>query len=67
MTNIELDATKSMTWKFHVDDSQGNNRYDMMLGCDIMPKLKIYLFLSNNKSRVNRGAYKICMAPYLKN
>ena len=32
----ELDAMKSVTWNFHVDDLQGNHRYDMVLGGDIL-------------------------------
>ena len=28
----ELDATKSVTWSFHVDDSQKHSRYDMIIG-----------------------------------
>ena len=36
-TNVELvlpglDTMKSVTWSFHVDDSQRNSRHDMIMG-----------------------------------
>ena len=30
----ELDTTKSVTWNFHIDESQGTHRDDMILGRD---------------------------------
>ena len=44
----------------HVDDSQGNNRYNMILVHDIFYKINMYLCLSNNTNRLNGGAYKGC-------
>ena len=59
----ELDAMKSITWNFHVDDSQGNYKYNMILGSDILSKLQIYLFLFNSKIGVNEGTYKAFSNP----
>ena len=42
---------------------QGNHRYDMILGREIMSKLRIYLCFSNNKIRGNGGTYKGYTAP----
>ena len=41
----ELDATNIITWDFHVDDSQGNHKYGMILGRDIFPNYK-YIYVS---------------------
>ena len=32
----ELDAMKSVTWSFHVDDSQKYSRYEMIIGRDLL-------------------------------
>ena len=50
-SNIEIllpkfDATKIITWEFHVDNSQRNHKYDMILGRDIFSELRIGLFFS---------------------
>jgi hypothetical protein len=37
----ELDATKSVTWMFHVDDSPGVHRYDMIIGRDNLSELNL--------------------------
>ena len=37
----ELDETKIVEWDFHVDVSRSNNRYDMILGRDIMSALDL--------------------------
>ena len=54
----KLDATKFLTWNLYLSDLKVKHRYDMILVCDILYKLKIYLLFSNNTIRVNRGAYK---------
>ena len=51
---------KILTWNLHVDGFQSKHRYNMILGCDILYKLKIYLFLFENKIRVNGGIYEGC-------
>ena len=56
----KLYATKSVTWNFHVDDSQKNSRYDMIIGWDLLVELKLYLLLSNHTIIGNGGAYKGC-------
>ena len=48
---------------FHVDDLQGNCRYDMILGCNIFYELKIDLCLSNNNVKGNGFAYEGYNAP----
>ena len=52
-----------MAWNFHVYDSQGNIRYDMIIGRDIFPELQIYLCLSDNTIRGNGGTHEGCTAP----
>ena len=32
----DLDSTKSVTWNFHVGESQGTHRCDMIIGRDIL-------------------------------
>ena len=56
----ELDATKSMTWNFHMDDSQKNSRYDMIMGRDLLLELKLDLCFSYCTIKGNVGAYKAC-------
>ena len=36
----KLYTTNIITWIFNVDDSQGNHNYNMILGYDILSKLK---------------------------
>ena len=47
-----------MMWNFHIDDSQGCHRYDMILRCDIFSELNIDLCLSNNTGKVNVGVFE---------
>ena len=54
---------KTVAWNFHVGDSQVNQRYNIIPGCDILYKLKLYLCLSANKNKGGGGAYKGCMSP----
>ena len=66
-TNVELvlpklDATKSVAWIFHVDDLQKNSRYDMIIGRDLLLKLKLDLCLSDYNIKGNGGAYGGCTA-----
>ena len=46
-----------------MDDYQVKHRYNMILGWDIMFKLKIDLYFSDNKIRGNIGGYEGCVAP----
>ena len=41
----ELDAKKSVTWNFYMDDSQKNSRYDMIIGRDLLLELTLDLCL----------------------
>ena len=59
----ELDATKSVTWSFHVDDSRKISRYDMILGQDLFLEIKLDLCLSGYTIKGNGGAYKGCTSP----
>ena len=43
-----------------MSDSQGNHKYDMILGHDKLSELQIYLCFSNNTIRVNGGMYEVC-------
>ena len=54
---------KSVTWNSCAGNFQGSYKYNMILGCNILSKLNIYLCLSNNTSTVNMGAYKGCTEP----
>ena len=49
----ELYLTKKLMWSFHVDDSQGNHRYYVILVIDVLSGLKVELFLYNYNIRVN--------------
>ena len=46
-----------------MDDSRGNNKYDMILGRRILSKLQIDLCFSDNIIWLNVGAYKGCTDP----
>ena len=59
----KLDAKKGIALNFHMDDSWGNHRYNMILGCDILSELKEYLRFSIITIRVNGGAYEVCTDP----
>ena len=50
-------------WNFHVDDSQENARYDIILGRDVVPEIWIYLYISNYTIRGNGCEYKGCATP----
>ena len=52
---------RSITWDFHVDDSQGNHKYDIILGREIFSGLQIYPCFFNNNIRINGGKLKVCM------
>ena len=41
-------------------ESQGNHRYGMIIGCDILSGLIIYLCLSDYTIRWKRVAYEVC-------
>ena len=45
-----------MTWNLNVDDFHGKQRYDMILGYDILSKIKMDLCFSENTIRENGGA-----------
>ena len=53
-----MDAMKIVKRNFHVDDSQTNHRYNMILDCDILYELKTDLFISYYTIRRNEGASK---------
>ena len=59
----ELDMMKSVTWSFHVDDSQKNSRYDMIIGQDLLLELKLDLCLSDYTIKGNGGVYEVFKAP----
>ena len=56
--NLTSYAMKSMKWDFHVDDSQSDYMYYMILCRDILSKLKIDLCFPNNTRKGNGGAYE---------
>ena len=58
----ELDATKSVTWSFHVDDSQKNLHDDIIIGRDLLLELKLDLFSPDQMIKGNGGAYEGCTA-----
>ena len=60
---LELDATKSITWNFYVDELHRNHTYNTLLGRDILFELQICLCFSNNKIRGNGGAYEGYTSP----
>ena len=43
----DMDAKKSVTWDFHVDDLQRTHRYETILGDYIFSKLNIDFCFSN--------------------
>ena len=51
-----------LAWNYHVDDWQGNHRYDIILWRDILSKINIDLYFSNNTIRGNGGAHEGCIA-----
>ena len=59
----ELYATKSMTWSFHMGESQRNSRYDMIIGRELLLELKLDLCFFNYTIKGNGGVYEGCTAP----
>ena len=45
-----------------MDESQGNHKYYMILGGEILSELKIALCFSNNTIRLNGGTVEGCTA-----
>ena len=56
----KLDATKSMTWNFHMDDSQKHSRYEMIIGQDLLLELKLDLCFYDCTIKGHGGAYEAC-------
>ena len=56
----KLDATKSVTLNFHVDDLQKNSRFDMIIGRDVLLELNLDLCFSDCTVKGNGGGYKGC-------
>ena len=54
---------KITTCNFHVDDSQGNHKYNIIIGREIFSKLKMYLFLTDHVIRGKGGTYEGCNTP----
>ena len=50
----ELDANKIVTWKCHVDDSDDNNRHDMIIGRDLLAALSMSLDLVTTSYNVQK-------------
>ena len=59
----KLDTMKIITWNFHVDYSQGNHKYNMILRYYILSELQIDICLSDNTIRGNICVYAGCTAP----
>ena len=64
----ELNATKIVSWKFHVD-KKTNGRYDMILGRYLLTTPGLDLKFSENLIIVGEVPYEGCLAPmtYLSN
>ena len=59
----ELSVTKSVMWNFHVNNSQENHGYNMVLGRNIFSELNIYICFYKNTIRENGGTHEECTAP----
>ena len=59
----ELDVMKSVTWIFHMDDLQKNSRYDIIIGQDLLLKIKLGLCFSIYTIKRDGGAYEECTTP----
>ena len=51
-----------MTRKWHVDDS-ANGRYDMILGRDILPELRLNLKFSEHVIKADEGTFMGATSP----
>ena len=60
----ELDATKSVTWSFHVGELQKNSQYDMIIGRYLLLELKLDLCFSSYTIKGNGGTYDGCKKSY---
>ena len=56
----ELDAIKSVTWNIHMDDSQRNARYDIIVGRDLLSGLQLDLCFYYYTIGGNGGTYEGC-------
>ena len=57
-----LSATKTVTWKYHVDDSTAG-RYNMIISRYLLTKLGIDLKFSTNTIQCSKGSYQGCTTP----
>ena len=53
---------KIVTWNFHIDDSQENARYGIIIGWGLLSEIQIYLCISYFTIIGNEGAYEGCIA-----
>ena len=54
-----IKCDKTMTWKFHVDEST-EGRHDMIIGRDLLNTLGINIKLSYNTIDYGKGTYQGC-------
>ena len=59
----EIDYNKTIHWKVHVDSSNGPNRYDMIIGRDLMKEIKCILDFDDECILFNKGPFAGRSAP----
>ena len=59
----KLDKIKDVTWNYNVYYLQGNHKYYMILGRDILSDINIDFCFYDNKIMVNGGLYKVYTSP----
>ena len=59
----EIDHNKTIYWKVHVDSSNGPNRYDMIIGRDLMKEIKCVLDFDDECILFNNGPFAGRSAP----
>ena len=60
ITLPELDSNKIINWECHIDDNDNNNRYDMIIGRDLLSELKFCVDFGNNIISCNEGPFTGC-------
>ena len=58
ITLPELDSNKIVIWNCHADLTDGNSRYDMIIGRDLLRELKFNIDFGNDEINCKEGPYE---------
>jgi len=59
----ELDGDKTITYNVHIDASEAEQRYDLIMGRDLLAELRLLLDFGGHVMKAETGPYAGCSAP----